>query len=432
MPTRIQDANLLPANTGSLLTKGELEQMAKRRYQNPEPELIGNWWYIRVWRDFFENGERVRKRHREKLCSASKKIREVKKIAAEYLRSINQGLQNVGGGMQFSEYVDKHYSITELPLLAQTTQNSYERVIENYLKPAFGAKCFREITTMELQVFFSGMLARGIEHPTRVKVRDALSSILRSAKKFGLVEGNPLDDVTLPPDKRGKRKRFVITPAQFERIVAGIREPYATMVYVAVWTGLRVSELIALKWHCIGEDSITIEERYCRGDWSHTKSAYSAATIGVGPHVIHRIQQLKHMTVTYRAGHATRKVQAVRVDGPDDLVFQSVHAGAEMDDHNILCRHIKPAARAVGLEKVNWHCLRRSFLTWLIQAGADPKTVQALARHSRVGTTLDIYAQAVPEAQRVALRKLSQFVPNLSQKTAVLRESNGNEVVRIQ
>jgi integrase len=406
--------------------------MARRRYQDPEPERIGNWWYIRVRKDFFENGQRVRRQHREKLCSGSKKIREVRKLAADYLQSINQGLQNVGGGMQFSDYVDKHYNITESPLLASTTRDSYERAIDNHLKPVFGSMCFREITTMELQVFFSGMAAKSIEHPTRVKVRDALSSVLRSARRFGLVEGNPLENVTLPPDKRGKRKKFVITPEEFVQILAGIREPYATMVFVAVWTGLRVSELIGLKWRCIGEDSIAIEERYCRGDWSHTKSVHSAATIGVPPEVIQRINRLKDMTVTYRAGRATRKVKAVRADGPDDLIFQSVYAGAEMDDHNILGRHIKPAARAVGLGKVNWHCLRRSFLTWLVEAGADPKTVQALARHSRVGTTMDIYAQAVPEAQRRALRKLSQFVTNLSQKTAVLSEGNGNEVVTIQ
>jgi hypothetical protein len=45
-----------------------------------------------------------------------------------------------------------------------------------------------------------------------------------------------------------------------------------------------------------------------------------------------------------------------------------------------------------------------------VQAGADPKSVQGQMRHSRISTTLDIYAQIVPESQRQALRKLSQFV----------------------
>ncbi len=51
-------------------------------------------------------------------------------------------------------------------------------------------------------------------------------------------------------------------------LVELIEEPYATMVYVAVYTGLRVSEVIGLRWSDIHEQSITIDERYCRGDWA--------------------------------------------------------------------------------------------------------------------------------------------------------------------
>ena len=58
---------------------------------------------------------------------------------------------------------------------------------------------------------------------------------------------------------------------------------------------------------------------------------------------------------------------------------------------------------------VNWRCLRTSHATWLVQAGADPKSVQGQMRHSRISTTLDIYAQIVPLAQRRALEQLSEF-----------------------
>src|SRR5580765_5987927 len=81
-----------------------------------------------------------------------------------------------------------------------------------------------------------------------------------------------------------------------------------------------------------------------------------------------------------------------------------------MNDQNVLKRHIQPVARKLRLPFVNWQCLRTSHATWLVQAGADPKSVQGQMRHSRISTTMDIYAQIVPAAQRQAITKLSEFV----------------------
>jgi hypothetical protein len=78
---------------------------------------------------------------------------------------------------------------------------------------------------------------------------------------------------------------------------------------------------------------------------------------------------------------AIRRYKVVKADGPEDLVFQSVSKGAPMRDNNILSRHIKPAARKMGLGFVNWRCLCTSHATWLKMAGADVKD----ARH-RCGT----------------------------------------------
>lgn len=93
-----------------------------------------------------------------------------------------------------------------------------------------------------------------------------------------------------------------------------------------------------------------------------------------------------------------KTTRVVKSDRPGDLVFQSVRTGAAMRDNNILSRHIKPAARKLGLPWINWRCLRTSHATWMIEAGANPKDVQGQMRHSRISTTMDIYAQFVPES----------------------------------
>jgi site-specific recombinase XerD len=68
---------------------------------------------------------------------------------------------------------------------------------------------------------------------------------------------------------------------------------------------------------------------------------------------------------------------------------------------------------------VNWRTLRTSHATWVVQAGADPKSVQGQMRRSRISTTMEIYAQIVPLAQRRALEQLSAFAAPRSNSRSI-------------
>lgn len=391
------------------MQRRNLETMARRRFQNPEPFRERNFWWLLYWQDQFVNGKRNRKRKRQKLAPAEMPEREVKKIAAEFLRPLNQGLVTLGSATAFTEYVESVYKSTVLPLMARSTQDRYEGVIKNYLTPAFGELCLRDLTPLSVQQYFSAMKNNSLSHESKDKIRDVLSSILGSAKTYGLLVTNPAEGIRLPPGKRGKRSKPYVTPAQFSALLELIPEPYASMVFVALYTGLRVSELIGLKWRNVHDDSITIDERYCRGDWGCPKSEASNATIAVNQAVVHRIERLKTLTVKVRAGRAVRTYSVVKASGPDDLVFASVKSGRPMRDNNILTRFIKPVARKLGIGWVNWRCLRTSHATWLKMAGADVKDAQAQMRHSRASTTLDIYEQFVPASQRKAVDRLTSL-----------------------
>jgi integrase len=216
-----------------------------------------------------------------------------------------------------------------------------------------------------------------LAHESRDKIRDVLSSVLRSAVEYGFLVRNPVQNVRMPAERRGKRRnKPYLAPAQLNQLLELIPEPYATMVYVAIYTGLRVSELAGLRWDDIHEESITIDERYCRSDWGAPKSESSNATIGVNRCVVERIHRMRTLTVEVQAGRAIRKYQVVKSNAPNDLVFQSVKDGKPIRDNNILARFIKPAARKLGLHWVNWRSLRTSHAVWLKMAGADVKDAQ--------------------------------------------------------
>jgi integrase len=396
--------------TVSLASKGELfERMARRRYQKPKVFREGSWWWIRVWQDQLTDKNLSRYQKRIKVAPSTLGEREAQKIADEIVRPMNQGLQTIGSATQFRAYVEGDYRGAVLPLLASTTRNNYEYTINKYLMPTFGDAMLRDLTTLALQKYFSGLK---VGHATATKIKDALGSVLNSAVKFGLLVKNPLTGVEIPAPRTGKRPKPHITPEQFDALVNLMTEPYATMVYVCVLSGLRVSELIGLKWEDVHPNSLTIDERYSRGDWSQPKTSASSATIGVDGGVIERIMRLKGMEVTINWGarRAKKSFKVVRSDAPGDLVFQSLKSGAPMSDHNILSRHIKPPACKLGLGWVNWQVLRRSYATWMVEAGADPKAVQGQMRHSRISTTMDIYAQIVPASQQRAVAQMMDMV----------------------
>ena len=111
----------------------------------------------------------------------------------------------------------------------------------------------------------------------------------------------------------------------------------------------------ARSWQgCAGKnvhfDTITIDERFSNGEWGEPKSVASNTTIAVSRAVIERIQRLKTLTVDVRAGKgAVRHFKAVKSSGPEDLVFQLLSKNAPQNVNNILSKHIKPAARALGI-----------------------------------------------------------------------------------
>jgi len=279
------------------------------------------------------DGQRKRKVKRVTLGPATLTRPDAERLRDECLAPINNPISGIGGAVLFSDFV-RVYERDMLPMLASTSRERSASVLKNYLKPVFGPMMLREMTLEPLQSYFTQLQRSELSYESIDKIRDVLSAVLRTAMEYGRLQMNPAEKVRLRRRTKGAKPFLKID--QFYSLLDGMAEPYASMVYVAVFTGLRASELAGLRWRNVHQTSISIEERYSRGDWDQPKSEASRATIPVDEHVIERMHALKSLEVVVRAGWGTRRYKAVKSDGPDDLVFQSVATGAPMRDNGIL------------------------------------------------------------------------------------------------
>ena len=180
--------------------------MARRRFQDPRPKRRGDWWTIQIRHDVSADGKRKRSNKRVRLAPASMSEREARKVAAEYLGKLNQDLQGIGSATNFTHYVERTYRTVVMPLMAKSTRDRYEGVLRNYLAPMFGELSLRDLTPLSVQQYFSNMASSPLSHESKDKIRDVLSSVLGSAVQYGFLSNNPVQNVRMPAEKRGKRR----------------------------------------------------------------------------------------------------------------------------------------------------------------------------------------------------------------------------------
>ena len=102
---------------------------------------------------------------------------------------------------------------------------------------------------------------------------------------------------------------------------------------------------------------------------------------------------------------------------PDALVF-STGSGKPISPNNVLRRHVFPACDALGLKRVTWLTLRRTYSSWAHEKGVPGKVLAQLMGHAKVDTTLNVYTQVIDGALRTAVDKVGSELFTIVHKPA--------------
>jgi integrase len=274
------------------------------------------------------------------------------------------------------------------------TCRTYEGYFRKWILPRWGSYRVKDVRSVAVEEWLRSLK---LSNGSKAKMRNIMHAVFNHAIRWEWHERNPITHVR----QSAKRAKIpiVLTVEEIAALLRLLREPARTAVFLDVLTGLRVGELLALKWNDIDFEKSQI---------SVTHSI-----------VMQRIGDCKTEASRKPVPLDLRLAEALynwRLASPyplsEDWVFASPHSDGRLPywPGAFYRAHLQPAAQKLGIEGIGWHTFRRTYATFLKANGEDVKTVQELLRHANSLVTMNLYAQAITQNKRDAQSRIVTMV----------------------
>lgn len=297
------------------------------------------------------------------------------------------------------EFLDRWLRDVVQPGRRDNTAESYEFIIESYLKPAFGHVFLIDLRGYHLQRLYAECLARGLSAGTVRVIHIVIHAALNWAVRWELVVRNVAD--TVQPPAREHKPMEVLTPDEARRLIYGTVEDRLHALWVlAISTGMRQGEMLALALPNLSLSTarVSVENSLGRsGKIGSVKTSSSRRMLDLSPFCVAAVRR-----------HLERRDEERLTLGPawqgGDRLFTTT-VGTPADAAHV--RHaLEITLRRLGLPRVRFHALRHTAATLMLAAGINPKIVQERLGHSTITMTLDTYSHVLPGMQEEAARQI--------------------------
>jgi integrase len=382
--------------------RGSIPMKTRYQYGNLQKDKRSNGpdvWVYR-WREYLPDGKIQRRG--EMIGTVQKYPTRAEALkASEHLQLTANSENPSGQALTFGALLDR-YGKEEMPE-RHSTNLTYRSYIETHIRPKWANVPLRKLGARGAPFMVEQWLkSLDLAPKTKGNIRNVMAVVLSCAMRWGYIEPdiNPMSLVRVKGISRRQAEPRVLTANEIQALIAAMsKEPYRTMVIAALSTGLRCSELFALKWADFDWDRLTIlvQRAIVDGVVGDVKTKYSQSGLPLDP-------VLAEILFTWK--------RASKFGGETDWVFASPQkaGGSPLRSTSVLEKHIKPAAIAAGLGTVGWHTFRHTYSSLLRQIGVDVKVQQELLRHADVRTTLNVYTQAPSEQKRAAHSSVVRMV----------------------
>jgi integrase len=331
--------------------------------------------------------------------------READRAARRAESSVESGswFDRTAGRVTFRRYVEETWWPSRH--LELSTKAGYRANLDRHFLPYFGNMPMAAISPSMVQGWVTKAVHEGLSPRSVVKYHVMLHSIFKRAIRDRIIAYNPCAETELP--KVVTHKCRILTPDEFDRLLASIPPRWTPLVLTAIETGLRWGELIALRPRHVNflHRTITVEE---------TIVEVSKKISPTGQRMVVKPYPKNDEPRTIRVSQQLLNVLATRIQslslGRDDLLFPSTDtAGGNPVSRNTFRTKVwLPAlAHAHLAHHVRMHDLRHAHASWLLAGGADLKAVMDRMGHRQIQTTQK-YLHSLPDAEDRALAAFQQ------------------------
>jgi len=336
----------------------------------------------------------------KRITKYGKTKTEARQKLDAYLSDLKKGKVVIGPKQTVEQYLT-HWLENEHRLqVGPVTLQNYRSVLRAHLIPAFGRLCLDQLTREHIQSLYAEKLDSGLAPGTIRCIHEVLSGALASAVKNEVLARNVCANVVLP--RTPKRKHNALSKEQALLLVEAARgHRLWFLILMALTTGARLGELLALHWEDIDVNSHRIDIHrtvsnvtgHGELERSQPKTASSMRKVVLVQAVADGIEDQKEYINHVRAASGCRW---------QDLGLVFPNKDGNHMKASIVREELKAILLEAGLEARTFHKLRHSAATILFAAGVNPKVVMEMLGHRNISTTLGLYGDVLPDMQQEA------------------------------